>query len=95
MAVRALLSHARFVPYFGEDDNLGVDLTAYSKVYRGHVQQSLDNEADELVRKRVRRAVTVCLGDVAHALMFYVSGPLSVQYQQTCFEGFGHGSMHF
>jgi hypothetical protein len=40
----------RFVPYFGEDDQVGVDLSAYSKIHRGRVHQSLDNETVEQVR---------------------------------------------
>jgi hypothetical protein len=39
----------RFVPYFGEDDQVGVDLSAYSKIHRGRVHQSLDNETVEQV----------------------------------------------
>ena len=39
----------RFVPYFGEEDKVGVDLSAYSKVNRGHVCHEIDNEAAELV----------------------------------------------
>ena len=42
-------SACRYVPYFGENDDIAVDLTAYSKVDRSVVHQCLENEMDEEV----------------------------------------------
>ncbi len=47
----------RYVPYMGENDDIVMDLSAYSKVYRGVVFQCLDNEMDEEVSALV---ATVC-----------------------------------
>ena len=40
---------------------MGVDLSAYAKIHRGRVMQSLDNESDERVRCGACYGVCVCL----------------------------------